>query len=302
MAVRWNADDYRWDLEELREFQRNSYEPRALREDEELNRANLDSMKNAIEELKIVDVVRKPAGLRPTGQTDTPIWQDMEALQSLQEHGFYAQQAPDDGLKLYCSDGEVDLRTKDGVEYTLWFGSQAATVDSAGDSRIDRYVMISAQVDAEAFEKPVLELPPESSSTPIPQDAENEEAPSNETEETPAAADVAKDDVETAKTAAVDSQRDRLLQEYERKLDEYNEKVKKAEAAARDLNMRLGDWYFVVSEDVYNKIRLRRSQIMQQKESVKQEDGTGVEAFRALQDAGVVKEAESPAAINRADQ
>ena len=84
----------------------------------------------------------------------------------------------------------------------------------------------------------------------------------------------------------VDEERDRLIKEYEQKLDEYNDNVKKAETSARDLNLRLGDWYFVVDEEVYSKIRLRKSQVLKEKEPEEPEEGTGIDAFRALQETG----------------
>ena len=56
---------------------------------------------------------------------------------------------------------------------------------------------------------------------------------------------------------------------------------------ARDLNLRLGDWYFVVDEDVYNRIRLRRSQVIKEKETEQPEAGEGVDSFRALEEQGL---------------
>ena len=147
----------------------------------------------------------------------TSIWQDQEAIQSLTEHGFYPQQAADGSLKLYCSDGEVDIRTKDGVRYTLWFGSQTPTVDSKGESRLNRYVMISAAVEPTAFEKPELQLPPEATSSPLPQTSEESanaldtavqapEVPVAPAESEPEATEPAADQ----ETPAIDTERDRV--------------------------------------------------------------------------------------------
>ena len=74
--------------------------------------------------------------------------------------------------------------------------------------------------------------------------------------------------------------------ENERKLNDYNDKKKKAEVRVKELNARFADWYYVVSEDVYKKIRLVRSDIVKESAAAK-EEGFGVDAFRKLEEGGV---------------
>ena len=43
------------------------------------------------------------------------------------------------------------------------------------------------------------------------------------------------------------------------KQQEYNEKIAKARQRAQEINQNLAGWYYVISNDVYEKIRLDRS-------------------------------------------
>ena len=53
----------------------------------------------------------------------------------------------------------------------------------------------------------------------------------------------------------------------------------------KELNARFADWYYVVSEDVYKKIRLTRSDIVKEAATAKDE-GFGIDAFRKLEEDG----------------
>ena len=86
----------------------------------------------------------------------------------------------------------------------------------------------------------------------------------------------------------LDKEIKRIEKENQRKLDEWKDKRGKAEAKVRELNARFADWYYVVSEDEYKKIRLGRGDLI--KEGAKAADeGFGVDAFRKLQEEGLQK-------------
>ena len=86
----------------------------------------------------------------------------------------------------------------------------------------------------------------------------------------------------------LDADRDRITKDNQRKLDEWNDKQKKAQETVHELNARFADWYYVISEDVYKKLHLSRSDIL--KEGAKSaEEGTGVDAFRKLEKGGLKK-------------
>ena len=87
------------------------------------------------------------------------------------------------------------------------------------------------------------------------------------------------------KKKKLDEERERITKENQRKLDEWNEKKKKATSKVRELNSRFADWYYVISEDVYKKIRLGRSDLIKETDKAK-EEGFGIDAFRKLQEEG----------------
>jgi hypothetical protein len=61
------------------------------------------------------------------------------------------------------------------------------------------------------------------------------------------------------------AQRKRIELENKRKLDEYNALVEKGRQQVKDLNLRFGDWYFVVSNDTFQKVRLGKSDVVKEK-------------------------------------
>jgi hypothetical protein len=94
---------------------------------------------------------------------------------------------------------------------------------------------------------------------------------------------------ESASSAVTDpaaDERARIVKENQRKMDEYNDKISKAETKKNDLNFRFADWYYVISEDVYKKIHLSRSDVIQLSEESKQQ-GSGIGAARDLMEQGL---------------
>jgi hypothetical protein len=84
----------------------------------------------------------------------------------------------------------------------------------------------------------------------------------------PAAVDKAKE------LEKVMAERKRIEQENQRKNDEYQALLKKGEETVKDLNLRFGDWYFVVDDDVFQKIRLGREDVVKKKAPAKPEGAT----------------------------
>ncbi len=84
----------------------------------------------------------------------------------------------------------------------------------------------------------------------------------------------------------IQAERARITKENQRKIDERNDKLKKAQQKVAELNYRFADWYYVISEDVYKKIHLGRADIIKESEEAK-ESGSGLDAFRGLETQGV---------------
>src|SRR3990172_850431 len=124
MTLQYNDSDSKWNLTEAKVFRDGDWVAEEMAEDEELDTSKLNSLKWELDDLKIVDVARKPEGLsenlRDTGQVKT----DAEGFQSLMDRGFYIVRLQDH-FELLSSEGEISVSTKDGVRYVLRFGQMA---------------------------------------------------------------------------------------------------------------------------------------------------------------------------------
>ena len=67
-------------------------------------------------------------------------------------------------------------------------------------------------------------------------------------------------------TEKIMAERKMIEAENQRKLAEYQALVKKGQENVKDLNLRFGDWYFVVNDDVFRKIRLSKDKVVKKKE------------------------------------
>ncbi|MEQ8789017.1 MAG: DUF4340 domain-containing protein [Pirellulaceae bacterium] len=91
----------------------------------------------------------------------------------------------------------------------------------------------------------------------------------------------------------IQAARDRIMTQYQRDLDAWKEQRKIASDTVRELNARFGDWYYVISEDVYKQIHLGRAELIKESENIAQE-GFGIDAFRLLEERGLRKEPATP--------
>jgi hypothetical protein len=182
-----------WNLDELLEYADNSNEakPAALAADEELDTQKLNDLKNALDDLQIVDVERKPTGLSQDLRASDEFLNNTEALQSLAERGFVPVPVGDQ-REIFSSEGEVTCTTKDGVRYVLRFGNLAGTSmpdadekDADGKAKSaapNRYLFVMAQFDESQIPKP------EPVEEQKPADASSEEKKEPETKDAAGAA------------------------------------------------------------------------------------------------------------------
>ena len=104
----------------------------ALKDSEELNKEALDSMKDALDDLEIIDVERKPEILVKNLEQGREFFSNLRdannqaVVQSLQQKGFYTIAAKDAAgqtvPKVVSNKGEVLVGMESGVEYVLRFG------------------------------------------------------------------------------------------------------------------------------------------------------------------------------------
>lgn len=270
-----------------------------LGELEELNKTKLDELRNGLGDVKIVDVVRKPGSLGNSLKISDDKLTD-EQRRALERYGFYPHRGADGAMEIEGANGELRIETKDGVQYVLRFGKLAAQVDidsatsvkddgaKAEDQvKLQRYLFVTTQLAPSILKAPDLEPEP-AGPEPTTAAKQDDKAKSDATE--PKA--------EEGKAAIVDPQqveRERVKKENERKQNAYRDQRKKAETRVADLNARFADWYYVVSEDVYKKLRLGRSEIVKESATAKDE-GFDIDAFRKLEGEGPKGAPPKPAA------
>jgi len=81
--------------------------------------------------------------------------------------------------------------------------------------------------------------------------------------------------------------RKRIEQENQKKLDQYQTLIKKGQENVKELNLRFGDWYFVVDDDVFHKIRVSKDKVIKKKEAPKAEGAVGPGEKPTTPDAGI---------------
>jgi hypothetical protein len=310
----------KWSLLKLVDFGKgNKPEEKPLTADEELATAKLNELKNALADLTIVDVVRKPAGLSADLKADKKFTDDQQAVLSLAGRGFF----PIDSGEMLASSGETVVGMKDGVEYLLRFGNPTSVAGEDGDAAAEakppvaaseetekssgdkagRYLFVSARFNEGLLAKPDLLPLPEAAEKPAaaeeqkpegsnPDETKLEEKKAGQTqapdaagapgdegeagaageqgEKKPAPAEggpdpLAKADEEEANAQAAIEERRRIERENRLAQEAYDEKVKAGQKRVRELNGRFADWYYVVAEAEYAKIRLGRADVIQAK-------------------------------------
>ncbi|MGD9125940.1 MAG: DUF4340 domain-containing protein [Planctomycetia bacterium] len=286
LAVRYDpmAEGDKWILLENLDFDRTGggWVSRPLESHEMLNADLLQQMKTALEDLKIVDVVRKPAGLSAELVAEKTLIDDEEAVKSLALHGFYMAEVG--GQKgIYSNEGEIGILMNDGVEYVLRFGSIALNSRAAANSEADgdqkgseadkdtdasgmnRYLLVTARFNLATIPRPKLEplppLPEEGAETPAAEDGSEKEKPADAADAEPTLEEVK-------------AKREQIERDNQWKQDEYNEKVAAGQKRVEELNARFADWYYVISENVFKKLHLTQKELIK----IRQPEANGTSA------------------------
>ena len=295
MQLAYNDKESSWQLTSLESFSdEDSAEPVSvkLKDDEEVDSTKLNDLRNALGDLQIIDVARKPAGLSADLKAAESFVNDVEAVSSLQQRGFL----PLSSGVILSTEGQTVIGMKDGVEYVLRFGAGTTVTEPGkagseedGDAPEEsaetaaRYLLVMAQFNENLLEQPdLVELPslPEdkaenADSGEQPEDKEGqdgevgEEATSDEkasTDEKTTAADLLKqaDEAEAAMQKAIEVRR-QVERENRRKQETYDEKVVSGKKRVAELNGRFADWYYIVSDEEFKKIHLNRDAVITSK-------------------------------------
>ncbi len=219
-----------------------------LAEGEDLDRTKLNALSRALDDLQIIDVHRKPAGLSSELRAEDTLQIDGEAVQSLRDRGFYISQG-----RLLSNQGETIVRTKDGVQYTLRFGEVAFTHPGSAEGEEEdddgkgRYLFVTAEFNEDLIPPPELAEIPDLEAL-IPAD-----------EEEPAEGEEAG---ESARDQAIRMAREKIGEENRTKEAERTRKLEDGRQKVRELNDRFADWYYVIADSVYGKIRMSRADVV----------------------------------------
>jgi len=258
LDLKYDSENSSWSLDAVLLTAQGEEQKEAYPSDQ-LNTERINELKQALGDLKIVDVQRKPTGLSRELRAEGGNL-DAEAQRSLLSRGFLLS----DG-RLYSNDGEVLVDMKDGVQYILRFGDIAVgtETDQGGEGEdgeesestpqgSNRYVFIMAYYNPDQISPPELEPLPEGASEAAgPDEASDEEGEASSDEEN-AEGEAAEEESEEE----VDPEVKRIREENARKQKEYDDKVTAAKEKVAELNDRFADWYYVISDEVYRKIRI----------------------------------------------
>lgn len=240
-----------------------------MKESEEVNTETLTTLSNTLNGLKLTGVRQKPPvvavaqDLANLGKM--PRETLMAVARALGGKGFYVVQDKD-RFGMISSEGEMTVSFDDGVVYTLRFGDvlvgtgdevsaglpeEADPKDGKKDPKKDekkggtenRYLMVSAKVDESL-------LPP----APVEPKAYVAD-PAKKPEEQKADEEKAKKDKE----------------DYETKKKDWEKKKADGKKRAEELTKRFAPWYYVISADAFQKLRVERSALVKAKEAPKDE-------------------------------
>jgi hypothetical protein len=244
--------------------------------------------------LEIVDVCPKPAGLSADLKVAANLaTQDEATMDALAEKGFFVAPLEAGGpVEMFSNDGEFRVTMKDGAEYVLRFGeiaggaAAAAKKDKAQKAGgLNRYLLVMAEFNPNIIPRPQIE--------PFPADEQTEKKPEKKPEkkaekkaaagdEKPAekgqaggkndgekkdAGKKADGEKSAAAKKADQAERERIEKANKRKQEEYEGKIADGKRRVAELNARFADWYYVISDEVYRKIRLTRGDVVKKKDA-----------------------------------
>lgn len=221
-----------------------------MRAGQKVDTVKMEDLLKALDELTIVGVRPKPAGLsRSLEDNDEGISITRRDLASLQQKGYYFT---GDG-QLVSNEGETQVRTEDGVTYTLRFGEivygagdeVTAGLGGAGGSGgagdpggfgagspagpgENRYLFITTGFDAGLFPEPYR-----------PADLGFQ-----------------------AQADSLWTDADRTNADLHEKHEAWRQRVDTGRRTSTDLNARFAQWYYVISAESFDRIRLRRADLV----------------------------------------
>ncbi len=271
-----------WNLDRLLDYDANDefIEPTLvqLTENDKPNQQRLNALANALDDLKIVDVVRKPEGMQINQKNNQDLAADKNALASLGQRGFYPQLNTDGSVAIYSANGELHVTLEDGVKYVIRFGNIAGISPTEGgdadgditETGVNRYLLVTTEVDESRFPVPTMRPIPNTieelkkklasetkASTPVGDEK-------NDTSVQPAESSTDEDELtEEEWQERLEAEQEIITKENRRIMDERKDQLNEATQRANQLNQRFADWYYVIPEQTYTMLRIKRDQILE---------------------------------------
>ena len=213
-----------------------------MKSGQQVDSAKMQTVLATLDELTIVGVRPKPEGLSASLKKSSEGQAISQSdVRSLRSKGFYFTR---DG-RLLSNEGELQVHTKGGISYTLRFGevvygsglAVTAGVDTeSGEEKSsaaqNRYLFITTDFDETAFPEP----------------------------KKPAGTDFLK------KPDSLWTDEDRDNKALQDTHDRWQRDVENARRISEELNARFADWYYVISADSFEKLHLKRQDLVVKKE------------------------------------
>ncbi len=233
-TVRYDSESSEWSLVELKEppeDQPTQLVQTSLPDGHQLNSEQLNTLRNSLDDLTIVDVYRKPQRLAAALQSDQSLQQlTAEDLPTLVRNGFYPTTLPGDSeAQIVGINGELVIETQDAIRYRLLFGGEQLGGEDRNQKQ--RFLFVQTELVEDMLPQPELQEVPEI------------------------------DEGEDQDVEAQAQRREEILQANDRAMNEYRERLNNARRKMFELNARFAQWYYVVAEEDFEKILLSRDQL-----------------------------------------
>lgn len=210
----------------------------------ELDIEKVNTMLDTLDTLKLVDVERKPENLIALIKGETRNQTQNDAV-SLQIKGFFGKQ----GGGILGNEGEMTISTNKGIVYKLYFGEIKANTDETkegeedkNDVGEDRYVIVFAQFNNSLLSRPVKP---------------------DGVEEIPEA---------ELKKEKPDDSASQEYKDYWQAMKSWQENLYANVKEQKNLAIRFADWYYVISEKDFKKIKYKLQDILTNKSNQNQEN------------------------------
>ncbi len=207
-----------------------------MRNNQEVNIGEMNKILTELDKLAIVGVRPKPEGLGASlkKMDDGTLQVTQRDLMALQSKGYFFSR---DG-ELLSNEGEVQVALDDGVRYTLRFGevvygtnvSAAGSADEQGPGE-NRYLFISVGLDSDRWPEP-----------PLPADMSFQ-----------------------AKADSLWTADDFSNKSLQTAHDTWQKNFASASQRRDELNQRFGNWYYVISQESFEKLRATRELLIRDK-------------------------------------